>query len=355
MPKVLIHDSLGQYASPTESMKRVATLDVDGILVGDPAGLFFTSVARVDGTAYKEYVGATIGLGPTYKVTPASAKGCVGWRGAVGLTGNMGDVVIIHDAAGTIQLHVRLESNGRFGVYRGSGTGNLIVESAPAAVTHGGRYFMEFFFDIHASTGVVKFYVNEVQVLTSSGNTQAAATATWGQVTARAQPSAWGDFYIADATDMGDGFGGHAPYGDCRSDWHAVDSTGTYDQWTPLSGTNKSQVDEIPADDDTTYNETLSTGNKDSFGHENLKNPGATIICVTDVFKAKKVAAGTARVGGMCRMSTTDFLSAVEFSPSPDQWEHYTTGARMRNPLTTAAWTEGQFNTGHEVGYYKSA
>ena len=122
-----------------------------------------------------------------------------------------------------------------------------------------------------------------------------------------------------------------------------VDGAGNYSQFTPSAGSNYQNVDEADADYDTTYNETATVNNRDSFSHE---APGMSITGSIEGIVIqqwiKNIGPGTRTVKPFVRISSTDY-DQTEYTPGSD-YRMYKE-ALPNNPNTAASWTSGEIGS----------
>lgn len=129
-------------------------------------------------------------------------------------------------------------------------------------------------------------------------------------------------------------------------------SAGNKAQWTPLSSTNVSNVDDTVVDGDTTYNSTATNGNIDSFVATDTGYSAGTVLGVEWASEVRRLdASSTARVAPVFRIGGTDYVgSDIAFSTTYTiQTQRY-----RQSPATSSAWTVSELD-GAEVGYKRSA
>ena len=146
----------------------------------------------------------------------------------------------------------------------------------------------------------------------------------------------WGPVTVATLTPSADGGGGGG---------------GTND-WTPLSSTNVSNVDDATPDDDTTYNATSTNGDIDTYTMTNTGYASGTVKGVEWVADVRRTdSSATARVAPVYRISSTNYVrtdivptTTYRLQPQVDRL----------SPATSSAWTVSELD-GIEVGYKRSA
>ena len=106
------------------------------------------------------------------------------------------------------------------------------------------------------------------------------------------------DVYINDAT----GLQNNDFEGDVRIDHHMPDADGDLSQWNRSTGlTQFATIDEIPPDEDNSYNFTSTSGNTDTLSHDPLIPAFAGIKAVSLIHRARKASNGEAAIGGIVR------------------------------------------------------
>jgi len=94
--------------------------------------------------------------------------------------------------------------------------------------------------------------------------------------------------------------------GDARVATLLANAAGNYSQFTPLSSTNISNVDDTTADGDTTYNSDSTSGHKDSFAMGNLPTSGVPYI-VQVTSEIRKDDSGSRTLRQFLRSGSTDY------------------------------------------------
>ena len=129
----------------------------------------------------------------------------------------------------------------------------------------------------------------------------------------------------------------------------APNAVGNSSQWTPLSGDNYTQVDDSGGHDgDTTYVETNTVTNKDTYGHENLSVTPSSILAVVVNVIGKDTLGGTRGVKATIRSNTSE-AQGPEFTLVGD-YSKTAQGFFYTDPDTLASWTDSDVN-GAEFGY----
>jgi hypothetical protein len=147
----------------------------------------------------------------------------------------------------------------------------------------------------------------------------------------------WGPVEVVTLTPSADGGGGGG---------------GTND-WTPLSSTNVSNVDDAAADGDTTYNATSTNGDIDTFTMTDTGFASGTVKGVEWVGELRRVdASSTARVAPVLRISGANYVGAditprTSYLFANERW-------RLQPVGGTPAWDVSTLDA-IEVGYKRTA
>lgn len=233
---------------------------------------------------------------------------------------------------------------------RGSGANpsTLIgVASSSGLIAAGVWNYIEMQATINNATGVVQAWVNGTQVINSTGvNNRGSTNNSANQIgigeftnTGGAVPILFDDLYCLDVT-------GVAPtgvLGDTRIITIMPAATGSFSDFTPIGDTpNWRCVDEIPADDDTTYVSSGTVNNRDSYGYEQVTLTGNPNL-VVPWGRVKKDDAGSHTVQLSVRNGGND-----AFSPSfsvPSSYIYFNGGAFTTNPNGGGIWDQTGINS----------
>ena len=278
---------------------------------------------------------------PASRIVAGFASKTTSITTAVAFMSLSGDNVTTH------HVSIAMPSASTIGVYRG-GSGGVLLGSAnlPNSYQSWGNYF-EIDATLSDTVGAVTLRVNGATLITVTNvDTKNAGTGTvfdtivfWRVSTS----STWfDDVYVLDTT-------GSAPYntflGDVRVQTLVPTANGTYAQYTPSSGSNYQNVDELPysaAD----YNTGATVGNRDTYTLSSLSVTPSAIYSVQNNVIGKKSDAGALnvkpimRAGGTVYSGSTSALSTADVTYSD---------LRALNPNTGVAWTPSDLTT-LEVG-----
>jgi hypothetical protein len=254
--------------------------------------------------------------------------------------------------AGTTHLDLRFDGSGHITVTRngtllGTGTTALIV---------GTSYAIQLKFTISDTVGTLDLYVDDVLQFSLTGlDTKNGGTGLVDQfrfgISGNAFTANLSELYINDTT-------GSAPnntvWGSYRIQPRRATAAGNYAQWTPLSSTNVSNIDDTQGNDgDTTYNSDSTPGHRDSFQFGAITPAGGTIPAIMHRIVARKDDAGVRTIAPMQRQGGTDYDGTSQNLTTT--YVHYTEVIET-NPATAAAYTVAEMRaTTPEFGYKEVA
>lgn len=275
----------------------------------------------------------------------------------------------LYEGQGPI-LAVSLNSNGTFGVYRRQeaafGVNSIYLGSSIQGVRSNVWSYLEFKWLIHDSAGSFQIRLNNVLVFSFTGDTSASSfshgyTNVWtvvrylqlGSNAATAggpHPTFWMcDSYLADLTGTGDDTRDFV--GDCTVDKIVPDGAGNVAGWTPLAGNNWDNTEEVPPDDDTTYNSTATPATRDSYTFQNL--PAGTVpIGFQVLIYARKETAGAAVLKPTYREGGVTYDGPGQGIATPDEYRYLIQPYDV-NPATGLRATEAELNAA-EFGVVKA-
>lgn len=250
---------------------------------------------------------------------------------------------------GAIQLLLRLNNDMTLSVLRGNTT---VLGTTSASLSTGVSAFIEFKGTIDNSAGTASVYINGVLALSLTGiDSQATANTSWNGVLIGGQIGTDGasgahdsendfdDFYVFDQS-------GSSPWnnvvGDVRVARLKATTDGATTTLTTSTGTDHAAlIDEEPPNDDTDYNHTSTTGNKDTYVMEDLPISGVQVYAVQVVVANKKVDPANASIAGVVRHSGTDYDSASQAQSTAYAFNRF---MFQTNPGTSNPWTESDVN-----------
>jgi len=236
----------------------------------------------------------------------------------------------------TVQDQVRINGTGHVELWRGTSTS---LATSTVALGFDTAYYLEWLLTIHGSTGVSTVRIDGVPVVSVSGaNTQMTGNALanrlrLGNLTAVVS---LGDLDIDDVyvcTNQ------TTFLGDCRVDYLAPTGDGTYQDWTPSTGTaHYALVDELAPNGDTDYLANATPGARESHHFPSLPSiPNPQIRGVQHAFCARKDDAGTRQLrsllvsGATTQVGSTVHTQALSYVSYQELYE--------TDPQTGLAWT----------------
>lgn len=185
-------------------------------------------------------------------------------------------------------------------------------------IIDGEWHHVELYMSINNSTGAFKMWIDgDLQCDVSSHDTSDGATnistftrvrvsSGWASNTAA---YCWLDDIIV-WDDSGTEFTGELPNHIHRIDTIYPDGAGASANFTPSTGSNYQNVDEVPANDDTDYNESSTVGHIDSFSFGNM-NWTANEVFAVNVKARAKYDSTSANFRTKFRISSTYYNGAT--------------------------------------------
>ena len=157
--------------------------------------------------------------------------------------------------------------------------GPTMTTNSFGAFVAGTWYYVEVVIPYSSScaVGSIQLWINGTKVSTNSAtfNTTSNGSNNWqlqlGDGVNNGQ-AFFDDVYVADEAT-----GQQGPFGDSRVCTLYPGAAGSYTQWTPLSGTNFSNVNQAVEDGNTSYVKTATVGNRDSYLLGSLPSTPASI------------------------------------------------------------------------------
>jgi hypothetical protein len=244
------------------------------------------------------------------------------------------------------QLTIKFDGlNHAVQIWRGDYGGTSLFLSANNVWTSDVWNFVEVHAKIDGSAGELEVLINGVSVASVSGvNTQATANAWFdasdfiahGASDVSGTGTIWlDDLYYCDTTTGPGTFPANTYLGDSRTVTLFANGEGTV-QWTPLAGTNWSQIAETAMDSDASYNYAAAATDEDQIGFQALSASIPVIFGIELTIAVRKDDAG-ARVlkTGVKSGSTVSYGSNHSLSSG----YAYFTDTWILDPATSANWT----------------
>jgi hypothetical protein len=261
------------------------------------------------------------------------------------------ELIWIYDTNGTITSGIYLTATGEIEVKQGTGT--TVGTSSGAGVTVGSWHFYEFKIKLNASTGTVLVKVDGTEVLnlsgvdTINGGTSPSKVRFHHNDDIGSGDILWDDMVIGDDSTGSPGDVQTDLLGDCSVEMLLPDGAGNYTQFTPSTGSNYQNVDDVPSSDsDTTYNSSSTAGHKDSFTCGNLTGAAGTIYAVQVTSIAKRESGGGRLMRELIRSNSVDATGASRYVPAGYTHKQ----ALFEKDPSGADWTVSTVNS-MEIGY----
>ncbi len=350
-------DSFDHYATANikEKYSRVGSA---GATVSATYGRNGNGISRIAGADANEGWGWA---------TPAVSEIIVGQafkRGA----GAAGHVICCFVDVTAIDLRTHISVNytaaGQIAVYRGtsnrSGIGSSLLATSVLNCNPDIWNYCEVKVKIDAVDGYVIVKINEVEYINYTGNTANTSLSApyvlgsinWYLISNNPQgPVSNGinldDIYVCSVT----GAKNSDFLGDVKVEVILPDGAGGNTTWTPDSGNNWDRVNDAAPDGDTSYVETATINNKDSYTFTNLVSTNVAIPGIQINYYSKKTDSGGALYKALQREAGVDHLSTQEESV-PTQYGFQTF------PLDSSLidgndWSEAEINA-IEVGMQRT-
>ena len=225
-------------------------------------------------------------------------------------------ICAFYDTVGAnYQISLTLDGAGRIQLRRGAG-GGTILATGTKLLLPGIYNYIEVKLTIHDSTGSAEVRVNELTDITVSGvdtknTSNASADRIYFHEISGTHRGYYDDIYVCDGQ-------GSAPFndflGDCRVQSLLPSGNGNSSQLVgqDADSTNNYQNVDDPTgpDDDTTYNESSTVGNKDTYVYGDLESGSGTVYAVKPNIRAKKDDAGARSIASVARLSGTEVDSS---------------------------------------------
>jgi len=233
-----------------------------------------------------------------------------------------------------------------FGILSNGAISSSFGNSSSGIITAGTWYQVQIYLKRHATAGIVTVKVDGVMVINlTNQNTGATDIGIIVLQTLGVLSSHYDNLWIFNT------LGTHSntwPTGRIKVQPLLPSTDGTYTDWIPNSGSDHySRVSEAQADDDTTYNSTIMSGNKDSYEIGALSGSPAQIhgVIVTAIARKTDVNSKNYQVfskSGITETYSSDIAAALTYASSTAN------GAaallHTDDPNTSAQWTQANLN-----------
>jgi hypothetical protein len=252
----------------------------------------------------------------------------------------------------TAQVDLRLNSDFTLSVTR-AGT---VLGTTSSGLNLNSYAHIEFKVTFHPSAGTVDVWINGVNRLSLTGqNTRATANSSANAVyignpsiNPNNQVGTW-DYddiivYDGQATDANGNADITGPIGDCGLAWLLPTGAGTTTQFTPDTGSNFARVNEATPDGDTSYAESATVGNIDTYAMGDLAGTVTTIKSVASIQYAKKTDVGARGMKAELRSGGGNAAHATEIALGNSYLYYFSNWGRNPNNGSPADWTPTAVN-----------
>lgn len=261
-----------------------------------------------------------------------------------------------YDCAGDadiLQMEIEIFAGTSFIVKRG-GTNRL--DTILHVMKQDRWNYVEIKYTPHDTTGYMEMRVNESVIFTYSGDTnEGSSTVDCVRFVGVETPVAttddrlhlWDDMYLLNSA----GTTNNDFLGPIHVETILPNGIGSDNDFTAVGGLNWQNVDDVPTNDDGSYNTSLTVGDKDLFAAQTLSVVNGTIYGVKVNAEARVTEAGVVKIlpkvksGSTYGDGTTTGIASTEYIGVESLFE--------TNPDTSTAWTVSEIqsiNFGYEVG-----
>ena len=237
-------------------------------------------------------------------------------------------------------LNLRVEA-GFLKLYR-----NTTLIATGGSFTANVWYYIEIYWNIHASTGTCTIKRDGATEISFTGNTYAGTGGTYVNTIAiwsgTYNTKLYDDMYISNSEFLGN----------FRTVRLSPNAAGDSTQWTANTGTNVAAIDDTATDSDTTYVSTSTTDHIDLYNMTSPTHGGTTILGVDVRYDYRREVSDTnfapvfKTSGGTVQVGTTIPVTSATYVVS--------NVLRTTNPETAVAWTQGDID-GLQIGVKKLA
>jgi hypothetical protein len=279
-------------------------------------------------------------------------------QGLVGIAfsgSGMANKILVTILDGTTeQISIRVNASNVLTVSRGA----TLLATGTTVLSASTWYYIELKFSIHASAGTVLMQVNGVtETLTyvtgtsTTQNTKSTANVQWnglwltGPGNAIAPSVCWfDDLYVLD-TSTGTNTTFLGPVRVCPTYMVAA---GSHTDWTANGGTNFGNVSEMYEDGDTSFNQSSTANQIDSFVVQDLPAGSGSVFNVDVILVARQSSGATRTIAPLLRIGGSDYAgTGVALSTS---YQFLEQSYDLQPVGGTPAWDISTFNA-MEIGY----
>lgn len=246
---------------------------------------------------------------------------------------------------GSISIYKGLRLSG--GAFSGFGIRDTLLHTIPAGTLQFGVQNLHKVSVLHhGATGTITYQLNGVTVWASAANLN---TAPSGAAQSTILYLGYYNIYPG-APRSCQGYLSHLIIGDDigiiagqpRLGGLFPDGAGATTAWTPDIAPNWQRVDEADPDDDSSYNESSTVGNIDTYTMQNVPAGTSSIVAVAVTVRIKKTDANSRTVAAVLRIAGNDYVHTTA-KGVPGDWA-YLQWIWTVSPATGIAFTVAEVN-----------
>lgn len=233
------------------------------------------------------------------------------------------------------QMVLKMTIEGRLTIYRGG----TWLEQSDIVCTADDWHYIEIQLKIDNAVGLYNVWVDGVLVLDDTGVDTENVVGGCGNVKWPVQSRMWDDMYLY----LGAGASGAARLGDITVPGFLVNAAGDDAQWTPSAGANYENVDDPTADEDATYNEDATIGQRDLYNFADLAAFSGDIKGVEVMARMRKTDVGAKQAKIACKSG-----GSLYYGPDLAMSDSYAWFSKIweQDPDTAADWLRADYNAG---------
>lgn len=289
------------------------------------------------------FSGANVGP-PTKVLSAYRSGGVIGFGFYFTNTASSHDTVLTVMDSTTEQVSVRMSAGQLYLTRSGTWLAGGTTVLAPYT-----WYYIEFKFTISNSAGYVELHLNGATEIAQVGpvDTQNTGNAGWNSFRFARQNAGGNAAYIDDVYVVDPSISPHTTFlGPVSVVALRPSAAGAHADWTPSSGTNHGAVADVVPDGDTTFNQSSTADQIDTFVYQNMPVASGAVYAVQQVISAKHDG-GARSIAPVVRQAGTDYIGATKavsnsYLPYKEILDE--------DPSTGSDWTVSGVNSA-EFGY----
>jgi len=216
--------------------------------------------------------------------------------------------------------------------------GSTVKATGTTVLSASTWYYVEFKFTIHQSTGIAQVKLNGAAEIASTGSLDLTGTANnyFNGIGLSENNAGITFFYVDDIYLLDTTTGDNTDFlGPVRCVALAPAAPGTTTAWTPNGGTNYGAVSEAYQDGDTSFNQSSTANQIDTFVMQDLPADAGSVYAVQSIITARQDAGAARTIAPVLRPAATDRVGTTVALSTTYQM---LTQVYDLNPEDTAAW-----------------